>query len=83
VLLGFLRMRIWSSWASCGRSLSSRLSSPVRATLSFWGLLSTLETAGNLTSDAHLAALAMEHDAEVCSTDFDFERSTALAQSAR
>lgn len=31
-------------------------------------------TAGNLTADAHLAALAMEHDAELCSTDGDFAR---------
>lgn len=42
------------------------------------GLLSTLGTAGNLTSDAHLAALAIEHDAEVCSTDSDFARFTGL-----
>ena len=28
---------------------------------------------GNLTSDAHLAALVIEHGAELCSTDNDFE----------
>lgn len=38
------------------------------------GLLAPLGTAGNLTSDAHLAALAVEHGAEVCSTDVDFSR---------
>jgi toxin-antitoxin system PIN domain toxin len=38
------------------------------------GLLTPLGTAGNLTSDAHLAALAVEHGAEVCSTDTDFRR---------
>lgn len=38
------------------------------------GLLIPLGTAGNLTSDAHLAALAIEHGAEVCSTDIDFKR---------
>jgi toxin-antitoxin system PIN domain toxin len=38
------------------------------------GLLTPLSTAGNLTSDAHLAALAIEHGAELCSTDVDFTR---------
>lgn len=37
-------------------------------------LLTPLGTAGNLTSDAHLAALAVEHGAQVCSTDTDFQR---------
>jgi toxin-antitoxin system PIN domain toxin len=31
-------------------------------------------TGGNLTSDAHLAALAVEQDAELCSSDADFAR---------
>lgn len=31
-------------------------------------------TGGNLTSDAHLAALALEHGAELCSSDHDFAR---------
>lgn len=31
-------------------------------------------TAGNLTSDAHLAAVAREHGAELCSSDADFAR---------
>ena len=31
-------------------------------------------TAGNLTMDAHLAALASEHGATLCSTDGDFAR---------
>jgi len=30
--------------------------------------------AGNLVNDAHLAALAVEHDAEVVSFDSDFAR---------
>lgn len=38
------------------------------------GLLAALGTAGNLTSDAHLAALSIEHGAELCSTDVDFSR---------
>ena len=37
-------------------------------------LLAATGTAGNLTSDAHLAALAVEHGASICSTDHDFAR---------
>jgi toxin-antitoxin system PIN domain toxin len=39
-----------------------------------FGLLEAVGTAGNLTTDAHLAALAIEHQAEVHSTDADFAR---------
>jgi toxin-antitoxin system PIN domain toxin len=42
------------------------------------GLLEPLGTAGNLTTDAHLAALAIEHGGEVCSADGDFGRFTGL-----
>lgn len=41
-------------------------------------LLAGLGTAGNLTSDAHLAALAIEHGAELCSADSDFARFPGL-----
>jgi toxin-antitoxin system PIN domain toxin len=41
-------------------------------------LLEPLGTAGNLTTDAHLAALAIEHGAELCSTDTDFSRFAGL-----
>lgn len=41
-------------------------------------LLEPLGTAGNLTTDAHLAAVAMEHDAELCSADADFSRFPGL-----
>lgn len=37
-------------------------------------LLVDTGSAGNLTTDAHLAALAIEHGAELCSTDSDFGR---------
>jgi toxin-antitoxin system PIN domain toxin len=37
-------------------------------------LLEPVGTAGNLTSDAHLAALAIEHGAELVSFDRDFNR---------
>jgi toxin-antitoxin system PIN domain toxin len=38
------------------------------------GLIAPLGTAGNLTNDAHLAALAVEYGAELCSCDADFSR---------
>ena len=37
-------------------------------------LLAHFGTAGNLVTDAHLAALAIEHSAELCSADADFSR---------
>jgi toxin-antitoxin system PIN domain toxin len=42
------------------------------------GLVEPLGTAGNLTSDAHLAALAIEHGGEVYSADTDFARFQGL-----
>ena len=48
-----------------------------------WRILKSLVagagTAGNLTTDAHLAALAIEHGCELCSTDADFGRFPQLA----
>lgn len=41
-------------------------------------LLGPVGTAGNLVSDAHLAALAIEHGAELCSADRDFGRFPGL-----
>jgi uncharacterized protein len=41
-------------------------------------LLVPLGAAGNLTSDAHLAALAIEHGATLCSRDVDFSRFAGL-----
>jgi toxin-antitoxin system PIN domain toxin len=38
------------------------------------GLLRDTSTAGNLTTDAHLAALALEHGADIVSYDRDFAR---------
>lgn len=43
-----------------------------------FGLLESLGAAGNLTTDAHLAALAIEHQAELHSTDADFSRFSGL-----
>ncbi len=42
------------------------------------GPLEPVGTAGNLTADAHLAALAIEHGGEVCSADADFARFAGL-----
>jgi toxin-antitoxin system PIN domain toxin len=41
-------------------------------------LITSVGTAGNLTTDAHIAALAIEYDAEVCSADRDFGRFPGL-----
>jgi len=41
-------------------------------------LLTPLGTAANLTSDAHLAALTIEHGARLFSTDNDFSRFDTL-----
>lgn len=41
-------------------------------------LLRPLENAGNLVVDAHLAALAIEHEAELNSCDADFSRFSGL-----
>jgi uncharacterized protein len=38
------------------------------------GFLQETGTAGNIVNDAHLAALAIEHDAEIVSYDRDFMR---------
>jgi hypothetical protein len=43
-----------------------------------WAILKNLirqaGTAGNLTTDAHIAALALEHGCTICSADNDFKR---------
>lgn len=41
-------------------------------------LLTAAGAAGNLTNDAHLAALAIEHGATLCSSDADFSRFAGL-----
>ncbi len=42
------------------------------------GLLTEAGTAGNLTNDAHLAAIAIEHGARLCTFDRDFGRFAGL-----
>ena len=41
-------------------------------------LLVQIGSAGNLSNDAHLAALALEHDCSLCSADADFRRFPGL-----
>jgi toxin-antitoxin system PIN domain toxin len=41
-------------------------------------LITRYELRGNLVSDAHLAALAIEHGVELCSADTDFARFTEI-----
>jgi uncharacterized protein len=50
---------------------------PRHAELMF-SLLEAVGAGGNLTTDAHLAALAIEHQAELQSTDADFARFPGL-----
>lgn len=42
--------------------------------------LLTVSGGGNLTTDAHIAALAIEHGYTVYSTDNDFKRFSGLRQ---
>ena len=44
----------------------------------FFTMLESLGTAGNLTTDAHLAALTIEHQAELHSADADMARFPGL-----
>jgi toxin-antitoxin system PIN domain toxin len=89
VLLGFLRVSTnpaaFGSALSPDRAfeyIDNWLNSPVatvvhpseRHASRMRELLMPLGTAGNLTNDAHLAALAIEHGAELCSSDNDFSR---------
>jgi len=89
VLLAFLRIttrpRILVRPLSLGEAtvyvdswLEQPFVEPVSPGPSHWGILRSLlaasGTAGNLTSDAHIAALAIEHRAAIYSTDHDFGR---------
>jgi toxin-antitoxin system PIN domain toxin len=89
VLLGFLRIvtddRIMPTPLSSATAmeviddwLAQPFSQTITPTDNHWEivkeLLLPLGTAGNLTSDAHLAALAIEHSGRLYSTDNDFGR---------
>jgi toxin-antitoxin system PIN domain toxin len=89
VLVGFLRLatsaRVFAQPLSIDQALGRAetwLAHPnvrlVRETDGHWRilkeLLSQTGTAGNLTTDAHLAALAISHGATLASCDADFGR---------
>lgn len=54
----------------------------IEPTAGFGGILRNLlvesQAIANLSSDAYLAALAIDHDCELCSTDADFSRFKGL-----
>jgi uncharacterized protein len=54
----------------------------IQPTEHHWDILQRMlqegSATGNLVSDAHLAALAIEHNCELCSTDADFSRFPGL-----
>ena len=89
VILAFLRLttsgRVFPKPLTAEQALGAMgnwLHRPIVRTLSpgpeHWrilnGLLEECGAAGNLTTDAHLAALAIENGCRLCSTDTDFAR---------
>lgn len=89
VVLGFLRVttngRIMPNPLDADKAIeliNDWLNQPVAIVVSpterhwdiFRHIIAPLGTAGNLTTDAHLAALAVEHGATLYSTDNDFAR---------
>jgi uncharacterized protein len=89
VLLGFIRLTTNSrlfpralTAEQAVETVDSWLSQPpavaLNAGVEHWRqlkfLIAEAGTAGNLTTDAHLAALAIENGAELVSTDTDFAR---------
>jgi len=93
VMLGFIRLTTsrhivshpWTATDAC-EAVRSWIARPYvtivhpgdRHAEILFGLLKALGTAGNLTTAAHLAALAIEHQAELHSTDTDFARFAGL-----
>ena len=93
VLLAFLRIctsaRIFQQPLSIAQAIDyvdQWLALPSARALSpgphHWRILRELVaangTGGNLTTDAHIAALAIEHGCSVCSADNDFKRFTGI-----
>ncbi len=93
VIMGYLRVTTHhrmmtnplSAQAACSHAQSwlsrpnvSPLSPGRRHSQIFFTLLTEIGIAGNLTTDAHIAALAIEYNAEVHTTDADFSRFSGL-----
>ena len=93
VVLGFLRLSTHPKIATAPlpvdaacRAVESWLARPQILLLHpgrrhaeiLFGLLRAAGTGGNLTTDAHLAALAIEHEVELNTTDSDFSRFQGL-----
>jgi uncharacterized protein len=93
VLLGFLRLstnaRLFARPLRGSEAMAivdAWLGQPAVVALSpgeeHWSILRSLLTVsgatGSLTSDAHLAALTIEHGGELCSADSDFRRFDGL-----
>jgi toxin-antitoxin system PIN domain toxin len=92
-ILGFIRLTTsrqvlanpWSALDACA-AVRTWLERPVvtivhpgdRHAEILFGLLASIGTAGNLTTDAHLAAIAIEYQAELFATDADFGRFPGL-----
>ena len=93
VILAFLRISTRQGWSGQPASIDSAFAvvqtwldhpsvaiahpGPEHARI-LHRLLRQVGTAGNLTTDAHIAALAIEHDAELASADNDFARFPGL-----
>lgn len=73
--------------SAAGEHVASRLARPMVEvlvpTVHHWNirapLLESAQASGNLVTDAHLAALAVEHGVTLCSTDRDFARFPGLS----
>jgi toxin-antitoxin system PIN domain toxin len=93
VVLGFLRLatnpRVFVAPLSMGKAIATvdrwfdrRPTTPLNPGERHWQILRSLlaesGATANLTTDAHLAALAIENGAELCSTDTDFARFRGL-----
>lgn len=93
VILGFLRIitnsRVFDNPMPVAKAVRSVRSWLARSNVQIvngggrhpeilFGYLEQLGTAGNLTTDAHLAALAQEYQAMLHTTDLDFQRFPGL-----
>jgi hypothetical protein len=63
-------------WLTCDNAWVPQPTATHAAVLG--GLITSAGLRGNLISDAHLAALAIEHGLQVCSADTDFARFSQL-----